>query len=122
MAAIRRPSPFARLAMQTPRVVDSGSDWGKGLLMMLAAVLALGWIDANDRAVEQREKARVASESSSAWMARARATEATAAVRLVDGPDGFDCQLYNIRSEWEVAISAECKRLAGILRSARATP
>jgi hypothetical protein len=118
----RRPTPFELLAREDPRIVDSRPDWVRGLLMMLAAVLALGWIDANDNALYERERAVQASEVSSAWMGRANKAETTAAVRLVDGPEGFNCQLYNIQREWELVVAAECKRLAGILRTARGTP
>lgn len=119
----RRPTAFERLAVQTPRVVDARPDWGKGLLMMLAAVLALGWIDANDRAVAEREVAQAAGHAAGHWMERAHAVEQTAAVRLVAGsPNGYECELFNVQREWELVVAAECKRLAGILRTARATP
>ena len=117
-----RPTAFERLARERPHVIDSRPDWKNGLLALLAAVLALGWIDANDNAVYERERAEQASEASSQWMDRANATETVAAVRLVDGPAGFRCQLYNIQREWELVVAAECKRLAGLLRTARATP
>jgi hypothetical protein len=121
MAAVRRPSPFARMAMARHRIVDSQVDWGKGLLVMLAAVLALGWIDANDNAVELAERVRLAHADKSAWMDRANVAETTAAVRLVDGPQGFECELFNVQREWELVVAAECKLLAGILRTGRAT-
>lgn len=117
-----RPTPLERLARESPRVVDSSPDWRGGLLMMLAAVLALGWIDANDRAVLEREAALGAGEQAAEWMARAQTQESTAAVRLVEGPAGFQCQIFNVQREWELVVAAECKKLASLLRTGRATP
>lgn len=118
----RRPTAFELLARQSPRVVDDRPDWGRGLLMMLAAVLALGWIDANDRRTEERERTEHLSRDLAHWVDRANATETTAAVRLVaDSPAGYECELFNVQREWELVVAAECKRLAGILRTARAT-
>lgn len=61
----REPSEIGRLALWSPAIVDESevarNDWQRGLLLMLAAILALGWIDANDRAVEA-DDARQASE------------------------------------------------------------
>lgn len=118
----RRPTPFEMLARERPQITDSSPDWKGGLLMMLAAVLALGWIDANDRAALEREEALRAGQESLDWMARAHAVETTAAVRLVEGPDGFHCRIFNVQREWELVVAAECKKLAGLLRTGRATP
>jgi hypothetical protein len=61
----RQPSAIGRTAFWTPRIVDEseadGHDWERGLLLLIAAVLTFGLIDANDRAVEA-EEARSAAE------------------------------------------------------------
>lgn len=124
IAIRRRPTAFEKLARQSPRIVESRPDWMRGLLMALAAVLALGWIDANDNAHYLRQQSEEAKSVASRWMERAHAVEQTAAVRLVngpDGPEGYECELFNVQREWQLVVAAECKRLAGILRTARAT-
>jgi hypothetical protein len=50
-------TPDACLVYRRPRVTHVPHDWTGGLLWMLCAVLALGFIDANDNANEWRMEA-----------------------------------------------------------------
>lgn len=122
MAATRRLTPLARQAITSQRVVETRPDWKGGLLLTLAAVLALGWLDAMDDAAYLAGEVGRARAAEAQWANRANAVETTAAVRLADGPQGYHCELFNIQREWELVVAAECKRMAGILRTARGTP
>ena len=115
----RRPTPFELAAIVPHHVRESTPDWKNGLLMMLGAVLVLGWLDANDNMVFERELAAQAEQRAAHWRNQAEAIERSPTIRL-EG-DGYVCRNFHIQREWTAVMATECQRLAGLLRTARAT-
>ena len=115
----RRPTPFELAAVVPHEVRESKPDWKNGLLMTLGAVLALGWIDANDNRAHERELAAQAEQRAAQWQSQAEAIERAPTIRL-EG-EGYVCRNFNIQREWTAVMATECQRLAGLLRTARAT-
>lgn len=118
-ASRRRPTPFALAAVVPHEVRESKPDWTNGLLMILGAVLALGWVDSNDKRFTERELAAQAEERAAHWKSQAEAIERSPTIRL-EG-EGYVCRNFHIQREWTAVMAAECQRLAGLLRTARAT-
>lgn len=87
------------MASRKPRV---SHNWTGGLLWVLCAVLALGWLDALDdkeyitRTVERKHSSPT--------------------VRLVG--DGYECRLSHIDRVWELVLLEKCKDLAATLKLA----
>lgn len=111
-------SPTARTAFKKPSVVHD-HDWVKGLLMLMAACLAIGWLDANDNAVEARAAAERTLSQSDAALESAK--------RMIDAPQvrlegsGYTCRAVKVRSEWIPAVMDSCRKLGELLRTARAS-
>lgn len=115
----RRPTPLELAAVVPHHVRESAPDWKNGLLMTLGAVLVLGWLDAHDKQVHERELAAQAEQRAAHWRSVAEAVERAPTIRL-EG-DGHVCRNFHIRREWTAVMATECQRLAGLLRTARAT-
>lgn len=116
------PGSGAALALEPQTIQQEQPDWRVELLLVLAGLLALGLVVVLAELLTITRQGDRAAAAADFWKAKSLRGELTAAVRLEpDNAGGFTCRQYNIRPEWELAIAAECERLAGLMFIARAT-
>jgi hypothetical protein len=124
-AARDHMSPEARTVAARAKVkVVEQPDWTLELLTVLCLLLVIALASTYVQLTLEIERHAAAREERDFWreFAVAPETNPTATVRLVRAGDGFRCEHFNVRREWELAVAVECKVLAGLLTLARATP
>ncbi len=62
------------------------------------------------------------SEGAAFWQELALAPDTAPTVRVERDGTGFQCASFNVRREWEAAVTAECRRMGALLLQARAEP
>lgn len=117
-------SATARTAAKRAKVHFEQPSWTLELLTLLCLVLTIGFAATYVELLVEVQRHATARGERDFWRELAVAPETNPApsVRLVPQGNGFRCEHFKIRREWEQAVATECEFLASLLTLARTTP